>query len=118
MVKCDKIDRKEVIELKVIITAWKVFKLRKNGTLGSLFINAKDTIPIGKWLNAGYFPTKGFTPRQGWHCLRIKKAPHLKMKGRVWRKVEILDYEGIERPKSQGGLWYIAQHIKILKGGD
>jgi len=38
----------------------------------------------------------------------------LSEKDRVWLKVEMLNYIEFERPKSQGGMWYLAKNIKIL----
>lgn len=95
--------------------AYKLMKLRKNGTLGSLFINAKAVIPTGKWLRAKGYPTKGFSYRKGWHCTFQPKAPHLTMKGRVWTKVEMKDYTPYVRPESQGDLWFTAQSMKIIE---
>lgn len=93
--------------------AYKLLKLRKNGTLGSLFINAKAILPLGIWLDAKPYPTKGFALRPGWHCCSKTEAPHLSKKGRVWAEVEIEDYNEHIRPASQGGLWYTANKIKI-----
>jgi len=39
--------------------AYKLMRLRKDGTLGSLFINKKKVYPIGEWLEAEFIPTKG-----------------------------------------------------------
>lgn len=97
---------------------YKLLKLRKDGSLGPLFINAKQRIPIGKWLKAENHPTKGFAVRPGWHCCKEKSAPHLKQgkkSGRVWCKVQIQDYKEHKRPESQGGIWYTANKIKIQK---
>jgi len=47
--------------------AYKLLKLRKDGSLGPLFINRKQKIPIGKWLTAECHPTKGYALRPGWH---------------------------------------------------
>lgn len=33
---------------------------------------------------------------------------------RVWKMVEIEDYTEFKRPKSQGGMWYLAKRIKII----
>jgi hypothetical protein len=96
------------------MTAWKLFKRRKNGSLGSLFINRKAVLPIGEWLVAESHPTKGFKLRPFWHCMSQPEAPHLSKKGRVWREVMVEDYSEFERPKSQGGKWLISRWIKIL----
>jgi len=95
--------------------AYKLLRKRKNGTLGSLFINRKQIISIGKWLQSENHPTKGFAVRPGWHTTSKPEAPHLSMKDRVWMKVEIKDYKRFERPKSQGGLWWLADKMKVLE---
>ncbi len=90
-------------------------KLRKNGTLGPLFINQKQLVPIGAWLDAEEIPTKGFSFRPGWHCCKEPKAPHLSKKGRVWCKVSISGITEHQRPEAQGGLWYTAKRMKVLE---
>lgn len=95
--------------------AYKLVRQRKNNTLASLFINPKDTLLLGQWLQAEFFPTKGFTPRFGWHCTLKPIAPHLSKKGRVWVEVEIEDCEFYNRPESQGGTWVLAKRMKINK---
>jgi hypothetical protein len=95
--------------------AYKLFRLHKDGSLSSLFINRARRLPLGEWMEAETIPTKGFEVRTGWHCLPQPHAPHLTLKGRVWRKVEIRDYDIVRRPASQGGMWYLAQHLRILK---
>lgn len=95
--------------------AYKLMKLRKNGTLGSLFINAKQIYPIGEWMQAENHPTKGFAERCGWHCTFEPIAPHLSMKGRVWVKIEVDDYTTYDRPANQGGKWILANKMKIIE---
>lgn len=95
--------------------AWKLFRLRKDESLGSLFINVKERIPVGTWLDAEFHPTKGYAPRRGWHCTLKPRAPHLSKKGRTWRKVMVLDYEEFDRPKNQGGRWLLSQKMIILE---
>jgi hypothetical protein len=96
--------------------AYKLFRLRKDGSLGSLFINKAEILIRGVWLTAKEYPTKGYSTRKGWHTLAKPDAPHLKQTGRVWLPVEIQKFEPINRPTNQGGLWYIAQRMKILEG--
>ena len=93
--------------------AYKLMKLRKNGTLGSLFINKRRILPIGEWMQADEYPTKGFAVRKGWHCTFVPVAPHLSTKGRVWVEVEVEDYSVFERPLLQGGKWILANRMKI-----
>jgi hypothetical protein len=87
----------------------------KDGTLSSLFIGKKQRLPIGKWLESECIPTKGFAVRPGWHCTREPIAPHLSTKDRIWVQVEIEDYSELRRPISQGGVWYLANKMKILR---
>ena len=96
---------------------YKLFRLRKNGTLGSLFINRKAVIPTDTWLLAEDHPTKGYKHRMGWHILLKPVAPHLSEKGRVWMKVEYQEYETIVRPDSQGGRWVLARQMRVIGEG-
>ena len=95
--------------------AYKLVRQRKDGTLGPLFIDARLRMPLNEWMPAELHPKKGFAVRQGWHCTHAPEAPHLSKKGRVWVEVDIEDYEKFERPEAQGGLWYIAQRMKVLR---
>ena len=99
--------------------AYKLVKVRKDGSIGPLFINASLRITPQKWLTAEAHRKAGFAFRPGWHCTRNATAPHLKDRlsnGQVrqWWVVEIADYEERRRPEAQGGLWYLAQQIKFL----
>lgn len=99
--------------------AYKLLTLRKDGTLGPLFINRRLRIPIGEWLEAEDHPTKGYAHRPGWHCCLRPEAPHLvkcpKNKARrVWAAVMVEDFEEYDRPESQGGTWVLAQRMKVL----
>ena len=97
-----------------MVTAYKLFRLRQDGSLGPLFINRKLRVLIGKWLKAEDHPTRGFAHRPGWHTGATPEARHLTEKGRVWYRVEIKDFYVFPRPKHQGGEWLIAQHMKVL----
>lgn len=92
---------------------YKRMKIRKNGTLGSLFINKKGILPIDKWLKAEYYPTKGYAPRFGWHCTFQPYTPHLKEKGRVWVECFVKNYRTYDHPECQGGAWILANELKI-----
>ena len=101
--------------------AYKLFRVRKDGTLGPLFIDARLRIKEGVWLKAKAIRKgrpKGFAFRPGWHVCSKKSAPHLSKKGRVWCLVSMDDDGWIvahHRPLSQGGLWYTAQRIKVVR---
>jgi hypothetical protein len=99
--------------------AYKLLRIKKDGNLYPLFINKKEPTPIGQWMKAECFPTKGFAVRQGWHCCLQPIAPHLNMQlangeQRIWVEVEIEDFEYYNRPESQGGTWVLAQNMKIV----
>lgn len=95
--------------------AYKLFRVRKDGSLGSLFINARDRLPVGEWLKAKTHPTDGFQVRTGWHCLPRPEAPHLSMKDRQWFEVSVKGVERLSRPHGQGTMWYIAEQMKIVR---
>lgn len=94
---------------------FKLVRKMKNGSLSSLFINKKQRLPLGEWLDAEDHPTNGFKHRVGWHCTLWPDAPHLSKKGRVWVMVELQDYMKYDRPVSQGGVWVLANKMKIIK---
>lgn len=95
--------------------AYKLCRKKKDGKITPLFINKKTPLEFGKWLEAESHPTKGFKVRPYWHCTSEPIAPHLSKKGRVWIELEIEDYTKMSRPKSQGGMWYLAKRIKLIK---
>jgi hypothetical protein len=95
--------------------AYKLFRVLKSGNITSLFINKKVILPIGEWLPSESHPTKGYSLRENWHCTGQPKAPHLSDNGRMWYEVEIEDYVLFARPKKQGGVWYLAKMMKIIK---
>lgn len=68
---------------------YKLFRVRRDGSLGSLFINRKLRIYPGDTLKAKAHRTKGFKFRPGWHVCEKPYAPHLSMRGRKWFKVEM-----------------------------
>jgi len=97
--------------------AYKLLKVRKDGTIGPLFINATARLPIGEWLQAEHHHSKkGFAYRPGWHCTFTPHAPHIKLTdNRAWYEVEIHDYRTYDRPESQGGAWILANMMKIVR---
>lgn len=95
--------------------AYKLFTKRKDGTLGPLFINKRQRVLKGVWLDAEDHPTKGYAHRPGWHVMKYPEAPHLRSGGdRVWCKVVIRDYKKEQRPESQGGVWYLADKMYVV----
>jgi len=95
--------------------AYKLFRKRKDGTYGPLFINRKQKLNVGILYYAEKHPTKGYAYRPGWHCCAEPNAPHLSKKDRVWCEVKIEEYTEHMRPANQGGLWYTANKLTILQ---
>jgi len=101
-----------------IMYGYKLFRKRKNGTYGPLFICKTLQLHKDFVYEAGNYPTKGFKVRPGWHICSKPEAPHLSKKDRVWCTVIFWDYQEIVRPGNQGGLWYIANNMMILNEYD
>lgn len=95
--------------------AYKLLRKRRDGSLGPLFINKAQRIPLNTWLPAEEHRTKGYAFRPGWHCCAERKAPHLKEEGRVWCKVEVNGVKAMQRPEAQGGFWYLANWMEVLE---
>ena len=95
--------------------AYKLFRKLKSGEIRSLFINKTKKLEYDTWIDAECFPTKGYSLRPFWHCTEKPEAPHLSEKNRVWLTVEMEEFTEFERPKTQGGKWFLAKKIKIYK---
>lgn len=95
--------------------AYKLFRRRRDGSIGPLFINRALRVPLGVWLPAEDHPTPGYAHRPGWHCGTLPVAPHLTERDRVWAECEIPDgkFYVFPRPKHQGGEWLIAEALKV-----
>lgn len=94
---------------------YKLFRKRKDGTYGPLFINRSQKLEKGVLYDAEDHPTDGYAHRPGWHICAQPIAPHLSQKGRVWCRVEF-DLAGtITRPASQGNTWYLGHTLRILE---
>ena len=95
--------------------AFKLLKKRKDGSLGPLYVNCRQRIPIGEWLPAEVHYPKNLAFRPGWHTLLAPIAPHLSIEGRVWCEVEVEDYEEFTRPACQGGKWLLSKRMKVIR---
>jgi hypothetical protein len=95
--------------------AYKLFRVMKDGSISSLFINKKERYQLDVWMDFQDVPTKGFKKRPGWHSMSFPYAPHLSEKGRKWFKVEIDETEIEKRPLSQGGGWYLSKRLRIIE---
>ena len=98
-----------------VVEGYKLFRLRKDGSLGPLFINRRRRVEKGVWLDAEDHPTKGYAHRPGWHATLEKSAPHLSEKDRVWCKVLLRNPKTFNRPQSQGGTWILADGLKVVE---
>ena len=96
------------------VKAYKLLRIRKDDTLGPLFINRRQRIPLDTWLPAEDHPTPGYAHRPGWHCTRLPIAPHLSMQGRQWFIVHLRDVTVHHRPEAQGGEWLLAESMKVI----
>jgi hypothetical protein len=94
---------------------YKLFRQRKDGSLGPLFIDARKRIEIGVKYPFEDHPTKGYAHRPGWHICSEPVAPHLSKKGRVWARVRFTKMATIKRPKAQGGVWYLGSDLTVLE---
>lgn len=95
---------------------YKLFRKMKDG-YAPLFINKTQRLRVGIEYPYEDKPTKGFAHRPGWHVCSKKSAPHLKQEGtnRVWCRVEFTHMQTLDRPSSQGGIWYLGSTMKILE---
>lgn len=93
---------------------YKLFRKRKDGTYGPLFINCRQKLVIGKAYRAESHRRKGYKFRPGWHICPKPFAPHLSKKGRVWCKVKFSHRATLNRPISQGGIWYLGSTLEII----
>ena len=95
---------------------YKLFRKRKDGSYGPLFINRRLKLQPGVEYAAEDHPTKGFAHRPGWHICSEMSAPHLRQTGdRVWCKVAFTMQSRVQRPLSQGGTWYLGSSMRILE---
>ena len=95
--------------------AYKLLHVRRDGSIGPLFINRRLRITPGVWMRAECHPTRGFAVRPGWHASPVPSAPHLGTKNRRWYRVELRGVEELLRPACQGGLWLIATYMRVLE---
>jgi hypothetical protein len=104
-----------------MITAYKVLRVRRDGTIGSCFINRSATLPVGEWLKAEDHPTSGFAHKPGWHTCSTQSAPVMthnakaRKENRYWFRVEIASYDENPRPPEQGGMCYRSFFMRIVE---
>ena len=94
--------------------AFKLMRVRADGTIGPLFCNRKLRVPLNTKLAAEAHPTKGLANRPGWHALAKPDAPHMSTKGRAWFEVELEGVSEHHRPACQGGVWFLAEAMTVI----
>lgn len=103
------------------MTAYKLLRLRRDGTLGPLFVGRGLVLRPGvRYRARADLPHPGLAHRPGFHCCAEPRAPHIKLRltsgeRRVWCRVSISGYRRHRRPESQGGLWYTAAFMTIVE---
>ena len=101
---------------RVVRRGFKLFRVRKDGSLGPLFINCRQRVPVGEWLEAEFGHRRpGFAYRPGWHASSRPEAPHLSTRGRVWAEVALFGWHEYRRPDRQGGVWFLSQWLKVVR---
>jgi hypothetical protein len=93
---------------------YKLSRVRRDGSIGPLFINRARRIEVGVDYPAECHPTQGYAERHGWHGCAQPVAPHLSERGRKWFRVELTGVQTYPRPESQGGAWFISDSMRAI----
>lgn len=98
------------------VEAHKLLRVRRDGSLGPLFIDKRLRIPVGRWLVAKPKRTKGYAFRPGWHAVSDRRTvKHLRQGGdRLWFLVELRGARAEVRPRGQG-TWYVARKMRVVR---
>ena len=107
-----------------LVRAYKLFKKRKDGTYGPAQVEQKNLV-CSRYVPGVMYEAEDANPRYlkhrpGFHCCAIPYAPHMKddMPGRAWCEVLIRVKGTEQRPESQGGLWFLASELLIVREVD
>jgi len=103
-------------------SAYKLLRLRKDGSLGPLFVGRRLRMEVGQEYRARTdLPHPGLAHRPGFHCCAAPRAPHIRLRlrsgeVRVWCEVSLSGWiNEHRRPDCQGGLWFTAEKMKIVR---
>jgi len=105
-----------------VILAYKLVRVRVDGSFGSLFVDKSRVLPAGKWIKADLrIPPRRriaggrvLVYRPGWHAVNSPRIPHLTGRGRA--VVMVFLRGGVrewKRPGAQGGTWFTARQMLI-----
>lgn len=105
--------------------AYKLFRVRRDGSLGPVIINRGQRIETGKWLKFEDHSDKarsyGVAIRPGFHATKEPHAPHLTngskqaiADNRTWFVVELQKVRAEHRGVDGGSDWYVAEKMKVL----
>jgi hypothetical protein len=97
------------------VIAYKLFSLKRDGSIGPLFCNRRQRLKVGEWYPAEDHRTAGLAHRPGWHACLEPVANHLSKKNRVWARCEISDFETIQRPVQQGSSWLLGKQLRVIE---
>jgi hypothetical protein len=105
--------------------AFKLFRVRRDGSLGPVIINRGQRVPVGKWLKCEDHSDKarsyGVAVRVGFHATKEAHAPHLTngskqaiTDNRTWFVVELRKVRAEHRGVDGGSDWYVAEQMRVL----
>lgn len=93
--------------------AKKLFTLRKDGTLSSLFYDKKRKLTVGVMYSARNCAPPGRIPRPGFRAVKRKNTFHFVTNGRVWCEVWLENVT--EDTNYRSSTCFIAQRMCINK---
>lgn len=99
--------------------AFKVFHVRRDGTLSPLFVGARERVPRGEWVRArtDLQPPAWISRsrRPGWHAKRelVDALELARYRGKGRRAVFVVALRGNVRERSDGLV--LADEMKVLK---
>lgn len=101
-----------------VLHAYKLFRVRADGSIGSLLIDTGKRLETGVWYRAeDHRPRWGKTSNPGWHAVMEPNAPHLARKdGRAWYRVDLRGVHPVR--KRDGSIWLRSAEMRIVERVD
>lgn len=108
------------------VKAYKLFRVRRDGSLGPVIINRGARIPVGEWLecedHSGKAKSYGVAVRVGFHACAEPVAPHLTKPSkkadadnRTWYAVELEGAVEMHRGVDGGSDWFVARRMRVVE---